>query len=82
MSLNTSVSNITWHEVGHVIYQGKTQDKVLKFDNLTRQLNKSTINLQHTGYYKTGVYKWTEKRFYSSPLSPRTPDITHNRLVK
>ena len=34
----TNVSNLTWHGIGHVIYAGETQDKVLDFDNKTRKI--------------------------------------------
>jgi RHS repeat-associated protein len=31
--------NATWHGIGHVIYAGKSQEKVLDFDNKTRALS-------------------------------------------
>lgn len=66
----------TFHEFGHVIYQGKRQHKVLKFDNLVR-------SSQLKGYNYKDIRTLSGSRNYTPiPLSPRVPDEIHNRPIK
>ena len=37
--VKTNANNATWHGLGHVIFAGQSQDKVIEFDNLTRQMS-------------------------------------------
>lgn len=48
-TIKTNVSNLTWHGIGHVIYGGKTQNKVLDFDNKVREI----MNLPKRPYDQT-----------------------------
>jgi len=82
-SVTSSMENATWHELGHIVFQGKTQDKVLNFDNMTRGINLSTkmVPTRAPGYDK-GASGYKSKVYYSSPLSPRPPDVTHNRMYR
>jgi len=45
----TNIADLTFHEFGHVIYEGKTQDKVLDFNNIVRDL----LNLPRRKYDET-----------------------------
>ncbi|WP_296621088.1 RHS repeat-associated core domain-containing protein [Marivirga sp.] len=60
--ITTSKQNRTLHGIGHAIYRGNTQDKVLDFDNKTRRANKLVNSL---GYFM-------------NPLPLRKYDETHN----
>ena len=40
---STNPENATWHGIGHVIYSGESQEKVLDFDNKTRALSKPSL---------------------------------------
>jgi len=82
-SVTSSMQNATWHELGHVVYQGKTQDKVLNFDNTTRSIYQSTkmVPTRAPGYDK-GASGYKMKAYYSTPLAPRPPDVTHNRIYR
>jgi len=80
-SVTTNTSNATWHEIGHVIYQGQTQNNVLNFDNLTRSLNTGTAPGGAPGYDK-GASGYPTRVYYPAPLKPRPYDRTHNRLIK
>ncbi|MEO9484968.1 MAG: DUF6443 domain-containing protein [Ekhidna sp.] len=40
VEVNNSRNNRTWHGIGHAIFRGQTQDKVMDFDNATRSANK------------------------------------------
>ncbi len=76
VTVNTSTENSTWHEIGHVIHQGKTQDNVINFDNRARLLNQNRYNY-------TNIRTLTNQRVYiPAPMSPRPYDATHNRLIK
>jgi len=35
---STNITDRTFHELGHVLYEGETQDKVLNFNNLVRSI--------------------------------------------
>lgn len=37
-TIETNAENKTWHGLGHAIYAGESQDKVLNFDNKTRKM--------------------------------------------
>ncbi len=82
-TVNSSMQNATLHELGHVIYSGKSQDKVLNFDNMTRGLYKSTnmVPTSAPGYDK-GASGYTRKVITNSPMNARPYDITHNPLIK
>lgn len=58
-TIKTNVSNLTWHGIGHVIFGGKSQDKVLDFDNKTRKL----MNLSRRPYDQTHNRKVTNNVF-------------------
>ena len=62
----TNPQTPTWHGMGHVIYAGKRQDKVIDYDNAARAINKT---------------KNADGTFTPSPLSPRNYDESHNRTV-
>ena len=83
VKVSSSQQNLFWHELGHVIYQGKSQDKVLNFDNMTRSLNISVkmMPTKAPGYDK-GASGYKRKIYKNSPFSPRPDDDTHNRLIK
>jgi len=61
--IETSRETRTFHGLGHVIYGGKSQDKVIDFDNQARSLNK----IQNP-----------DGTFTAEPLSKRKYDQTHN----
>ena len=83
VNVTTSVGNATWHELGHVRYEGKNQNKVLGFDNMVRSLNHLPIYVptRAPGYDKGGS-GYTKRVYSPSPLLPRPPDVTHNRLAR
>lgn len=62
-----STENATFHGIGHVIYAGKSQEKVLDFDNSVRSLNK---------------IKNPDNSFSPNPMNKRNYDQTHNKTVK
>lgn len=78
-----NVNNVTLHELGHVLYRGKSQDKVLNFDNLTRSIHKKIEMVPTTapGYDKggSGYYR---KVITPEALSPRPFDETHNKSIR
>lgn len=51
----TNPENATWHGLGHAIYAGKTQDKVLNFDNRTRKMMSPSLQMRKAdeGHNKT-----------------------------
>lgn len=54
------------HGIGHVIYGGKNQAKVIDYDNLVRGIHKTSDG--------NGGYRL-------SPLIPRQYDESHNKTV-
>jgi hypothetical protein len=40
--IQTNVTDATFHELGHIIYQGRTQNKVINFNNRVRKILKFT----------------------------------------
>ncbi|WP_238381817.1 DUF6443 domain-containing protein, partial [Mucilaginibacter pedocola] len=54
----------TMHGIGHIMYKGKSQNKVIDFENKARKINKSTN---------------PQGGFTPSPLSKRGYDQDHNR---
>jgi len=69
------VNNTTFHELGHVVYQGQSQDKVINYDNAAR-------SARVQGYNVTSVRTLTNRRVYvPASLAPRPYDETHNRTV-
>lgn len=36
VTYQTNQTDLTFHEIGHVVYEGKGQDKVLDFNNIVR----------------------------------------------
>ncbi|WP_289035466.1 hypothetical protein [uncultured Flavobacterium sp.] len=41
--VTTNTENATWHGIGHVIYAGQSQDKVIDFDNEVRKASTPTL---------------------------------------
>lgn len=76
VNVTTTTENTTWHEIGHVVNQGNTQDNVINFDNMSRSLNQD-------GYFYTSIRTLADQRVYMpNPMTPRPYDVTHNRLIK
>jgi hypothetical protein len=48
-TIQTNVNDATFHEFGHVIYQGQTQDKIIDFNNRVRKI----LNLPKRPYDET-----------------------------
>jgi len=42
----TNAENATWHGLGHAIYAGDSQDKVLNFDNRTRKMMSPSLQMR------------------------------------
>ena len=38
MSIATNMADRTFHEIGHIIYAGKSQDKVINYNNIVRKI--------------------------------------------
>ena len=38
MSIATNLADRTFHEIGHIIYAGKTQNKVIDYNNRVRRI--------------------------------------------
>ncbi len=72
-SVKTNANDMTWHEFGEILNYGKTSDKVIDFNNITRSIMKSTIINQGNPSFKT---------FNKSPLPKRNYDTTHNYKIK
>lgn len=69
------VNSTTFHELGHVVYQGQSQDNVINYDNAAR-------NARVQGYNVTSIRALTNRRVYvPASLAPRPYDETHNRTV-
>ena len=56
---NTASGDVTFHEIGHVIYQGKSQNKVIDYHNKSRNrllLTPRPYDEHHNKNVKRGVY--------------------------
>jgi len=82
-TITTNTNNLTFHEIGHVVYDGQSQNKVIDYDNLTRGIYKSTSNvpIKAPGYDK-GASGYTKRIYTNSPMRNRPYDETHNSTIK
>ncbi|MBK6340651.1 MAG: RHS repeat-associated core domain-containing protein [Bacteroidetes bacterium] len=64
--VETNPNKSTFHGLGHVLYAGQPQDKVIDYDNASRSANKE---------------KQTDGTYKSSPIKNRKPDETHNPTI-
>jgi RHS repeat-associated protein len=69
------LNSTTFHELGHVVYQGQSQDNVIIYDNAAR-------SARVQGYNVTSIRNLANRRVYvPASLAPRPYDETHNRTV-
>lgn len=62
VTIKQGINDVTFHEIGHVIYQGKSQNKVIDYHNKSRNsllLTPRPYDEHHNKNVKRGVY-WYE----------------------
>ena len=60
VTFQTNQTDLTFHEIGHVVYEGKRQHKVLDFNNIVRGI----LQLPKRQYDETHNYKIRNEKVY------------------